>query len=191
MKNHEVNIAPNGNYPSSKQGNQTCEVQLVIVPLPENLERLADLKALEKIRSTSCEANELSCAQADGWEWLPTDGEEVANRMRVVPIESITEELYQRFSRLLLPLFGGLYGFFSGEKISPLDWVKRSSTNHLGVVQFWRHKKSDDKVSSVRNDHDRTILTGKAQTIEGSMAQVAVFKGLGISDEERRKLWAS
>ena len=108
--------------------------------------------------------------------------------MQIAPVESITQESYRRFSRVVLPLFGGLYGFFPREETPPLDWIKRSFINHIAVAQYWRHKKSDHKVSSVGNESRRTLSEGLAQAMQGAGAEMAAYKCLGIPNEERRKL---
>jgi hypothetical protein len=186
MKNHQINNATNGNYSGSRKEKQACEIQLVIVRLPEDFEKVADPEALEELRSWGFGPGP-SWKDVDGAKWHPIDDEEVANAMLIAPVESITEESYRRFSRVVLPLFGGLYGFFSREETPPLDWIKRTFINHIAVVQYWRHKKSDHKVSSVGNESCRTISQGLTQTIQGAMAQAAACICLGISDEELKK----
>jgi hypothetical protein len=188
MKNHQINIATNGNHPLPRQEKQTRQLQLVIVRLPEGFEKVANPEALEKLRSSSCATKELSSELLDGVNWDSTGDEELANAMQIALVESITEESYRRFSRVVLPLFGGLYGFFSREETPPLDWIKRTFINHIAVTQYWRHKKSDDEVSSVGNESRRTISGGLDQAIQGAVAETAACKSLGISDEERRKL---
>jgi hypothetical protein len=187
VKNHQLNIATNSNYPGPRREKQACELQLVIARLPEDFEKVADPEALKRLRSSSS-TKELSLEDLDGAYWYPIDDEEVANIMYVAPLESITEEQDRRFSRVVLPLFGGLYGFFcTQEETPPLDWIKRTFINHIAVVQYWRNKKSDDEVSSVGNTSGRTILQRTAQTIQGLWAEVAAYETLGISHPCLRK----
>jgi hypothetical protein len=185
MKNHQVNIATNA---SARQEKQRPELQLVIVRLPENVEKLADPQALEELWSRSCR-KQLSWEHVEGAHWHPTDDEQVANLMYILQVESLTDESFESFSRVVLPLFGGLYGFFSRQETPPLDWIKRHFSKHIGVAMYWRPKKSDDEVSSVGNESGRTISQRRAQTMQGAIAEIAVCEGLGISDEERRKLY--
>jgi len=180
MKDHQINSANNANYPGPSQEKQTPELQLVIVPLPEDFEKVADPEAL-KFRSTSWTARELPWERVDGAEWSPTGDEEVANVMNMRFVESITEESYRRFSRVVLPLFGGLYGFFSRQETPPLNFIKQSFRNHMAVAQYWRHKESDDELPSLGSKSRRTISEGLAQTIQGAMAELTACECLGIS----------
>ena len=63
MKNHQVNIATNANYPGPRQEKQAYEPQLVIVQLHEGFEKVADPEALEKFRSWSWTTKDLSLEQ--------------------------------------------------------------------------------------------------------------------------------
>ena len=137
MKNHHGNIATNRNYPNPRQEKHTRGVLLSIARLPKDAEKSARPGALEELRSSSLDT-EHSWEHVDNADWHSIGDIEMANKMLLVPVESITKEQYRRFSEVVLPSFGGHYEGFSGPEMPPLDWIKRNFIGHIAVVQYWR-----------------------------------------------------
>ena len=81
-------------------------------------------------------------SDVDDANWFPMrDGYEIANKTMLANIDSLTEEQYRRFHRLVIPLLTSdtHYEGFSGEEMPPLDWLKLNYPDRLVVVEYERH----------------------------------------------------
>jgi hypothetical protein len=147
MKRH-LNVATNvGRLNRSQE--ETCVIVLAIAPIPDKAEELAPPGRVEEVRSSNFGTGP-SWEYVDNARWYPVANEEMADLMAVAPIDSLTEEQYRRFSKVVLPRSHFFQGF-SREEMPPLDWIKRTFTRHLAVAQFWRRKKSNGEMSFVRS----------------------------------------
>jgi hypothetical protein len=84
-------------------------------------------------------------------EWRALgDTEEVAVRLLIAPVESLTEQQYRGFSEVVLPSKDGFYDRFLGAEIPLLTSIKDVFTNHAAIAHFVRPKEQEAKNSQVR-----------------------------------------
>jgi hypothetical protein len=103
------------------------ELHLSICHAPDNVEKVAPPERLKKFKASSFGTG-LCCDWFNDDTWYPsayTDSE-INLTVLSAPVESLTEEQYRKFSRVVLPTPDGLCEGFSGKAMPSLDHIKRS-----------------------------------------------------------------
>jgi hypothetical protein len=119
------------------------QLRLAVVHAPDNVEKVAPPERLKKFKASSFGTG-LCCDWFNDDSWSPsayTDAE--CNRTILsAPVESLTEEQYRKFSRVILPTPDGLCEGFSGKAMPSLDHIKRnfSFPRYIASVVCWRYQ---------------------------------------------------
>jgi hypothetical protein len=111
------------NIVSPKHEKHTYQLYLSIGRVP-TVEEGAKPERIELLRTTSF-GTRFGKESFDG-DWHPDDDRELNSMVLLAPVESLTEEQYRKFFRVIVPTPDGLLEGFSGEKIPSLDRIKRS-----------------------------------------------------------------
>jgi hypothetical protein len=116
---------------------QNIEIILVVPRMPDEIRKT---KKYDELRRHSF-GNGPSLSDVDDAHWFPMrDGHEMANKTMLANIDSLTEEQYRRFHRLVVPLVTSdtHYESFSGEEMPPLDWLKLNYPDRVVAVEYER-----------------------------------------------------
>jgi len=134
----------NANSAICGQNKPECRIILVIPRVPNNFEERADSARLQKLRSATFGTG--PCWEdVDTAHWYQMgEDQEMANKTMLATVESLTEEQYRRFSKVVVPSANGMYDGFSGGEMPLLEWIKSTFSNYPAVAQYWRRNLSQN-----------------------------------------------
>lgn len=123
----------------SNNSEYTYSIVLIVPRMFRNMNKAQELERLQQIRSATFE-NGPAWGHVEAAEWLPLGRDaEIASKIEIAWLASVTEQEYGQFARLVLPI-NGIYEGFSGDEIPPLDWIKLQYPDRAAVALYCRKR---------------------------------------------------